>query len=94
MTHKIFTKTSCSRISAPLSDNRLHYSTRNLTTLKDLFIIDMSFIEAICIEELPQALGQSVELAQHLLANHHFTETAMVVDHDCLRQQCDQESTT
>jgi hypothetical protein len=77
---------SYSNNQSPLFDDALQLSSHNLITLTDLSITNMSHINTIAIQELCQALRQSVGLAQHLLANSCFTATPMVVDHDCLRQ--------
>jgi hypothetical protein len=53
----------------------------------------MSVIDTTSIQQLCQALAQSVGLAQHLLVNSQLTATTMVVDHNDLKQQCDHEWT-
>jgi hypothetical protein len=53
----------------------------------------MNCINAISIQDLHQVLGQSVEVVQHLQANPHFITTAMVMDCNLLKQQCNQEQT-
>jgi hypothetical protein len=83
--------TSGSNIPAPLSDNGLYYSASNLATLNDLSVTNLSRIDTTSIQELRQALGQSVVLVQHLLRNSWLIVTVMVVDGDYNRQQCNQE---
>jgi hypothetical protein len=65
----ISTMTSCSKTPVPLSDDGLHYSSNHLATLNDRSVTDLSYIDTTTIQELHQALAQSVGLAQHLLAN-------------------------
>jgi hypothetical protein len=70
-----------------LSDATLCYSTSDLTTLNDLSVTDMSCMNMTSIQELYSVLAQSVQQAQHLVANPQLTAPPMVVDHDDLRQQ-------
>jgi hypothetical protein len=86
--------TSCSNTQAPLSDDGIRYCASNLATLHELSVTDLSCINTTSIQELRQALRQSVGLAQHLLSNLRLIATTMAVDHDCLRQQRNQEWTT
>jgi hypothetical protein len=83
--------TSCSNTFVPLGDDGLYYSPRDLTTLNDLSVTDLSWIDTTSIQKHRQAHVQSVELAQHWLANPQVMVTTKVVDRNCLRQQCDQE---
>jgi hypothetical protein len=75
-----------SNTPVPLSNDGLGYSASNLAILNNFSVNDLSRINATSIQELRQALGQSVVLAQHLLKNSRLTATAMVVDYNCLRQ--------
>jgi hypothetical protein len=74
-----------------VSDDGLCYSANNLATLDDLFVTDLSHNNSTSIQELRQAFGQSVALAQHLLRNLELKATTIVVDCDHLRQQHVQE---
>jgi hypothetical protein len=78
-----------SHFNAPVlvCDNRLGYSVGDLKTLTNISITNMNHINTISNLELHHAIPESVLLAKPLLANPSFTVTAMVVEHDCLRQQ-------
>jgi hypothetical protein len=77
--------TSCSNMPAPLPDDGLYYCAYILTTLTNLSIININYINIISIQDLGQVLGQSVELAQHPIANPHFTASTILIDSDLLR---------
>jgi hypothetical protein len=83
--------TSHTNTCVPRSDDGLRYSDSNLTTLNNLSVTDQSCIDTTSMQELCQALTQSVGLAQHLLANPQLIAAFMAVDHDHLRQQQNQE---
>jgi hypothetical protein len=63
------TMTSYSNIPAPLCDDGLHYCTIYLAILNELSVTELSHIHYTSMQELRQALGKSVTLAQHLLEN-------------------------
>jgi hypothetical protein len=85
--------TSCTNTLLPLSDDGPRYSVNDLATLNNLWVTELSSIDTTSIQELCQPLAQSVGLAQHLLVNPQLTAITMVVNHDRLRQQLDQEQT-
>jgi hypothetical protein len=62
-------------------------------TPSDLSITGMNCMNMISIQELRQALWQSVKLAKHLLANLCFMATALIVGRDHVRKWPDQEQT-
>jgi hypothetical protein len=68
-----------------LSDDRLHYSTQDKTTLTDFSITYINCIDSSSLQEPCQALRQLVELAQHLLVYYHHMVTGMVIDYNSLK---------
>jgi hypothetical protein len=83
---QILKMTTHSNTPVPLSNDGLRYSTNGLVTLKYLSVTDLSCIDTTSIQELYQALTQSVGLTQHLLANPWLIAITMEVDHDYFRQ--------
>jgi hypothetical protein len=86
--------TSGSNTSAPPSADGQHKSTSNLVTLNDHSVADLSCINSTSIHEPLKALRESIALVQYLLENTGLAATTMAVEHDYLRQQCDQDQFT
>jgi hypothetical protein len=91
---QISTMPSRSNTQVPLSNDGLCYSISELASLNDHTVTDLSHIHTTSIQELHQALGQSVVLVQYLLGNPRLTATVKVVDCNHLRQQQDQNRIT